>query len=192
MDLYRKGAQNAAKTHMKHPGDELYADVAPALEQRGAQGFGDELESLATLVENGSLVSEVEQAHQAVLDRIEQAEATAFGSGGPDLKTRLETILNLVRTAAEEYEVAVKDGQVVNAHEYQDALGFVRVAERLLEGVSDEERRQAAEAIAATQEQLDAIAVAWPSLVPPEQIETDPSLVHGATARIEIASLSVK
>jgi hypothetical protein len=58
--------------------------------------------------------------------------------------------------------------------------------------VSDDERRQAADAIAATQEQLDAIAVAWPSLVPPEQLETDPSLLHGAAARIEIASLSVK
>jgi hypothetical protein len=58
--------------------------------------------------------------------------------------------------------------------------------------VSDDERRQAADAIAATQEQLDAIAVAWPSLVPPGQLETDPSLLHGAAARIEIASLSVK
>ena len=175
---------------MKHPGDELYADLAPALERRGAEGFANELERLARPVENGAPVSDVEAAHKAVLDRIEQAEATAFGSGGPDLKTRLETILNLVRTAAEEYAVAVKDGQVVNAHEY--ALGFVRVSERLLAGVSDEERRQAADAITVTQEQLDAIAVAWPSLVPPEQIETDPSLLHGAAARSEIASLSLK
>jgi hypothetical protein len=192
VDRYRKGAQDAAKTHMKHPGDELYADLAPTLDERGAQVFGDQLENLATLVENGAPVSEIEQAHKAVLDRIVQAEATAFGPGGPEIKTRLETIVNLVRTAAEEYEVAVKDGEVVNAHEYQDALGFVRVAERLLEGVSDDERRQAADAIAATQEQLDAIAVAWPSLVPPGQLETDPSLLHGAAARIEIASLSVK
>jgi hypothetical protein len=58
--------------------------------------------------------------------------------------------------------------------------------------VSDDERRQAADAIAATQEQLDAIAVGWPSLVPPEQLETDRSLLHGAPVRIEIASLSVK
>jgi hypothetical protein len=33
--------------------------------------------------------------------------------------------------------------------------------------------------------------VAWPSLQPPDQIETDPSLLYGAAARVEIASLSV-
>jgi hypothetical protein len=25
VDLYREGAQDAAQTHMKHPGDELYS-----------------------------------------------------------------------------------------------------------------------------------------------------------------------
>ena len=118
-----------------------------------------------------------------------EAEAAAFDGGGLDLKTRLQVILNLMRIAAEEYAIGVKDGKVVNAHEYQDALGFVRVAERLLEGASQEER--SSEAVAATREQLDALAVAWPSLIPPDRIETSPSLLYGAAARVEIASLSI-
>jgi hypothetical protein len=58
--------------------------------------------------------------------------------------------------------------------------------------MSEAERAQAAEAVAKTREQLDSLAVAWPSVVPPEHVDTDASLLYGAAARIEIASLSVQ
>jgi hypothetical protein len=189
VDLYREGAAEAAITHMKHPGDELYAGLVPALEARGAPGFAEDLSKLASLVESGAPASEVESAYAALQGKIGDAEAVAFDDGGLDLKTRLAVILKLMRTSAEEYAIGVRDGKVVNAHEYQDALGFVRVADRLLQGVSEEER--GSEAVAATREQLDALAVAWPSLIPPDRIETSPSLLYGAAARVEIASLSV-
>jgi hypothetical protein len=178
--------------HMKHPSDELYAALVPAFEARGVEGFADQLEDLAAAVESRAPVSEVERAYQAVRARIAEAEASAFPGGPADLNSRLRVILNLVRTAADEYAVGVEDGRVVNAHEYQDALGFVRVARGLLDQVGEQDRARAPEAIARTQQQLDAIAVAWPSLVPPERIDTAASLLYGAAARIEIAALAVK
>ena len=98
-------------------------------------------------------------------------------------------IHHLVKTAAEEYSIAVKDGAVVNAHEYQDALGFVRVARRWTDRLED--AGADAEAVGRIRHQLDEVKPAWPSLIPPKTVEVDPSLLHGAAARIEIAALGL-
>ena len=51
----------------------------------------------------------------------------------------VDTVLELLRTAANEYEEAVEDGRIAEAVEYQDSRGFVWQAERLF----DERRRRA-------------------------------------------------
>ena len=40
--------------------------------------------------------------------------------------------------------------------------------------------------------QFDVIRPAWPSVMPPEQVETEASLLFGAAARMEIAALSAR
>jgi hypothetical protein len=39
---------------------------------------------------------------------------------------------------------------------------------------------------------LNKLDAAWPSLVPPDKVTTDASVLYGAAARIEIAALAVK
>jgi hypothetical protein len=100
-------------------------------------------------------------------------------------------VQRLVRTAGEEYEEGVEGGRVVNPHEYQDALGFVRTAE---EAVARLKQRGAGhpELFAKVERELEALDAALPGVVPPEQVSADASLFHGAAARIEIALLSLE
>ena len=101
----------------------------------------------------------------------------------------LEATHRLVKTAAEEYAEGVEGDRVVEAHEYQDAFGFVRTAKATVarlksEGAGDRE------ILAKVERGLAALDSAWPSLVPPSTFKADPSLLYGAAARIEIALLS--
>jgi hypothetical protein len=81
---------------------------------------------------------------------------------------------------------------VVNVVEYQDAQGFVRTAHAMLDAIAEERHAAAAEAVASSKEQLDGLSGLWPSLVPPASVESDPSQLYGAAARIEIAALRVR
>ncbi|MEQ8486804.1 MAG: hypothetical protein RIB46_20760 [Pseudomonadales bacterium] len=54
VSLYRKGHTAAALTHMKHPADELYSALIPAIAARGVTGFDGQLEAPAQAVAGGA------------------------------------------------------------------------------------------------------------------------------------------
>ncbi|WP_193368757.1 hypothetical protein [Pelagibius marinus] len=96
-----------------------------------------------------------------------------------------------MRRAAEDYADAVEDdGSVAEDFEYQAALGFTRAAGSWLAKL--EATGAPADKVAAIREQLELIEPAWPLLVPPAQAPVEPSLLYGAAARIEIATLKLK
>lgn len=181
LQLYRDGAQEAAATHMKHPKDELYMQLLPGVEARGAAGFADELSALTETVESGQPVADADTAYQDVLTAITKAEAAAAQADTEELG---QVMLQLVKTAAEEYDIAIDNGQLVNAHEYQDAMGFVKIAGDLNKQLQADGAN--ADLVQLIEEQLAVMQPAWPTLIPPEQLDTDASLLYGAAARIEL------
>ena len=125
MDLYHQGARTAAMPHMAHPTDELYQALAPALAARGAPGFEEQLEELERLVEQSASVDRVEAAYRRTLEGVSAAEAAVPEATRADPEQRFQVIVNLVRTAADEYAEALDDqGKVVNAVEYQGRAGL--------------------------------------------------------------------
>lgn len=124
--LYDMGEHAEAATHMKHPESELYAELVPGMERRGAAGFADELAALATAVENGEDNAQVQQLYTRLEQSIREAEAAAADL---DTSETGDVIAGLLSHVAEEYEIAVSsEGRMQNVHEYQDSLGFVYVA----------------------------------------------------------------
>lgn len=186
-ELYRQGHGAMANMHMKHPRDELYAGLVPAIEHRGGERFDDPLSTLADSVESAADQAAVDRAYQALETGIRSAEAVT----SPSLKTSLLSIVALLNTAGEEYALGVEDGKLVNAHEYQDAFGFTQIAKRRLAELPAPVRSQSA----ATVEQADSIiaqlADLWPALAPGEEVDGDASRLHGAAARIEILALGL-
>jgi len=183
VNLYREGDEEASATHMKHPESEIYAALQPALEARDAPGFADQLAALAVAVESGEPLADVEAAYEALLQGITAAEQAV-----PDQDARLlgEVIVDLVSTAAAEYDIAVGDDLALeNAHEYQDALGFIRIAYDMQDNVAA--MTEDTSTVAAIREQLDLVHPAWTGLQPPQRLHTQPSVIYGAASRIELA-----
>jgi hypothetical protein len=188
-DLYQQGAIDAAKTHMKHPGDELYATLAPAFAARGVSGFADELENLAVLVESEADLSDVRAAYTDLEAAIKTAEQ---GVVQINLQTRLEVVAQLVRTAAEEYDIGVKKGLVVNEHEYQDALGFIRVARSIIDSVDAGSEAVNGTAIQQVRMQIENIKPAWPTVIAPEKVKNGADVIYDAATKIEMIARAIK
>lgn len=185
-ELYAAGETKHAQTHMKHPRDEIYTKLLPLLKQRNAPGFDKELAAVADAVSAGKPGKEV-------LARMDDLRAALERNGKPsDARERLMTIARLVRTAAQEYAIGVKDGKIVNAHEYQDAYGFTKAARRLLTTAPATEQEKYAKQFSAVGKYLAELDSAWPDIAGNKPVKTDPSLLAANAARIEIEALSVK
>lgn len=191
VSLYREGYAAAALTHMKHPADELYAALVPAFAARGVPGFSAQLETLATAVADDAGVATVEDAFAAVTSGIDAAvagvPATAQSSGA----LWMQVVVNLMRAAAAEYAIAVVDGRLENAHEYQDALGFTRVARSLVEelaGASAAAQPALQAVIKTARNQLGAVQPLWVGVMPPDVVDGQASTLYGAAARVELAA----
>lgn len=142
MALFDAGEQAQAATHMKHPDSELYAELVPGMQQRGATQFADSLQALAVAVESRASNNDVDTLYQALERNIAQAEAVVGELNASRIAAVMRRLLDPV---AEEYQLAVSaQGRMLNVHEYQDALGFVQVINTyaaLLSETSDDASR---------------------------------------------------
>ncbi len=189
--LYEAGAYEMAISHMKHPGDELYTAIKPALAARKAADFADALSTLAKAVESKADLAQVRQAHDALEKAIEASQSVVDSQAANHAVTVYATVLKLVRTAADEYAIGVKQGKIVNAHEYQDAWGFTTIAKQWLESLTEQQRTGSIDTYEKIARQVDALlASAWPAVVPPETVTGDAADLYGAAARIELAYLA--
>lgn len=192
IELYRAGHIEHARTHMKHPKNELYADLVPAFSARGTAGFAPQLTALSGAVGNDNSTSaQVEAAYADVLKGISEAESRV--SSATDAAARLQVVVNLLRTAADEYALGVVDHQVVNAHEYQDSLGFTRTADAMVDAIDAGGNQDLSAALAQVKVYIASLyhVNVWPGIMPPETVTTDASLLYGAAARIEIVALGL-
>lgn len=125
-ELYRQDLPSLAETHMKHPGEEIYSGLMPAFATRGCQDFGSDLIALSNAVEDRQTMADFNRIFTGLDANIEACSAVV----DQRQETVLAVIRNLLVTADEEYAIGIVDGTLVNLHEYQDAWGFVQIANR--------------------------------------------------------------
>ena len=186
-ELYNSGNIEHAKMHLKHPQSELYAEMVPAFAERGSDGFAEELTILFSAVSEDLGKVAVSAAYDRLISSITASENLVKAiNRGPAQNLKLAS--NLVKVAAEEYEIAVVDGRMMNAHEYQDAFGFTTVASLIVSSiVSDDDAviEVRTEAIRS----LKTLEPNWPSLIPPKTLSTNSESLHAVAAEIQILSL---
>lgn len=184
--LYQEGHIDMAKTHMKHPEDELYAGMEPVFKARQVDGFAQELQMLADAVNDEKGDAAVNKAYQALQNQIAKSERIEDKSA----RDVLISISLMIRTAADEYAIGVKNGDVVNVHEYQDAYGFTEIAIERLDSINGEQQQLAAKDIENTRQWLLELRDLWPTVNPQGKLEGDASHLYGAAARIELAAMN--
>ena len=189
--LYAIGAQDMARTHSKHPADELYTGVAAEFAARGAAPFAAQLEAHAEAVTSGT-GADVDASYAALLSAIAATEE-AVKDASTSLKARV--IVLLLREAAEEYGIGIVDGQLENVHEYQDAYGFTQVALQLARAEHarlaqwEGEDRQTFRRIATA---IQALGDMWPTLTPPPRLQKQAARIHSAAAEVERLALRLQ
>lgn len=189
-ELYQAGHKEHAKTHMKHPESELYADVVTAFEARQVAGFANQLSALSQAVEADAGSESVANAYAQLVSAISASEL-AVSSSELTPSFTLKRAVQLLRTAGDEYAIAVVDGKMENAHEYQDAFGFTTIARTILEGM-DESTTETKQAKQAALEHVANLKPLWPSIVPPQELSTAADALYGAAARLELLALGVE
>lgn len=177
MDLYQAGAKEMAMMHAKHPANEIYTELAPALTARGLDGFADELTIIHDTAMNDGSVDAI---------YIEFVESVRSQMPETSVGVKLLSIAEMMNTAGEEYALGVDaNGKIINAHEYQDAYGFLNAAREFL---SEEETTDIneSEAIIMAHEQLDQALGQFPALLV-DETEGQASIIHDAASRVERA-----
>lgn len=186
VELYLAGERELGTQHLRHPQAEMLTSLKPAFAARGAGDVEPAIDALASAGETGAAPAEIESLDAAALSAIAAAAAKAK----PSLKDRLLAVAKTLTIAGDEYSIAVKDGAIVNLHEYQDAYGFIATAVqdiKALKGVDATEEQ----AIATALDQATLAASAAPSVAPPADGLKDASVIYGAAARAEIAARSL-
>lgn len=184
--LYDEGHLAMAKTHMKHPKDELYSALVPAFTARKVAGFADELQQLADAVNNDEGAAAVNAAYDKLLTAISASENISEHS----VKAVLLSLSSMLLTAAEEYDLGIQQGKVVNVHEFQDAYGFTTIAKARFANLTAAQIEANQAAIDEVKEVLEGLPGLWPTITPTGAIEGDASALFGAAARIELATLN--
>lgn len=181
-ELYESGDREMGAQHMRHPQAEILTSLAPAFGAFNAMNFEPATDALASAGEAGSPPAEVSALHAEAVRSINAAANAADAS----VKERLLAAARTLTVAADEYSVAVKDGAIVNLHEYHDAYGFIATAIgdlEAMEGATDAEKA----GIAAVLEQAKIAGTAAPTVMPPADLKPA-SVIYGAAARIEIVA----
>lgn len=188
--LYQEGYAEQAATHMKHPGDELYADLLPAFTARGGKGFAEQLDTMAAKVAANAAKDEVTAAYQQLERAISDNERLVQASSATPAAT-LMLAVELLREAGEEYADGVQDGKVTRMHEYQDAYGFTQIAKQKIAAIATTgaEVQDAVSKASALVTELDGL---WPSIMPSEAVGGNAADLYGAAARLELLALGLQ
>ena len=185
--LFKLGERMAARTHSKHPTDEIYAPMKNEFSGRGSAGFAAQLEAHADAVANAD-ADTVAVRYRELVAAIGENETVVEASA----ELAADVIVRLVREAAREYAIGIVDGKPANAHEYQDAYGFTQTARQWSKRMGEEASAANKPVFDRIGETLEALDGMWPALMPPSTVSHQASRLDGAAADIEILALGLR
>ncbi len=187
-ELIRQQQWNAALPHFLHPGEEIYGDIKDELADYKAPPFDRVLAALADVVKAKKGGNDYAEALKAVNDALAAADAGMKAKQADWPGFVVETAVEALKAAANEYQQAIVGGRLAKPVEYQDARGFIWQAERMIESVAGDLQKKDPAALAATRAGLAELKKAFPSPMPPRMLVKDPATVLGEVARIELAA----
>jgi len=168
LPLWEVGNYELATTHSIHPVAELFSLVEDELKAKQADtSLRTALDAYTLLASEAGDVAQVKAAHQAALDAIRAAEQSLAGSLMSDNTFHGEVIRGLLEGVEEEYGEAIREGQVAEIVEYQDALGFFLTARARYETIAASVKASHAHEHEEIEEYFGQLEKALPGVTPP-------------------------
>ena len=184
-ELIEAGRWADALPHFLHPEEEIYGSIRDQLKTFNIAPFQVALKSLSQTVKAKNKEAYV-RARAALDERLAAAETAVKAKEENGTYFVLETALEVLQQAADEYEEAVEKGRIANVVEYQDARGFVFEADRLVGTVMPAASAKNADAAKAVQASLDELKATFPAVTPPKQAVKDSGEFLSAVAKFEL------
>src|SRR3954447_14670170 len=184
-ELVREKRWAEALPHLLHPSEEIYGKIRNDLKTYEVAPFLSALKALAQTVKAKNEAA-YRTAFTAMEERLAPADKGVRGKEPNWPSFAVDTVLEVLRTATNEYEEAIEKGRIAKPVEYQDSRGFVWEAEKLLASVADELARKDADAVKAAQSGFAELKKAWPTPVPPKTPAKELSQVLADISKIEL------
>jgi hypothetical protein len=187
-ELVKQQQWNAALPHFLHPTEEIYGDVKDQLAEYKVPPFDRALDALAKVVKAKKGGDDYSKALKSVIEALNAADAGIKAKQADWPGFVVETAVETLKTAANEYQQAIVGGRIAKPVEYQDARGFIWQAERMIESVAPDLQKKDATALGEMRAGLAALKNAFPSPMPPRVPVKDHATVLGDVSRIELAA----
>jgi hypothetical protein len=186
-ELAEQGHWEAAYPHFLHPIPEGYDPIEKDLARRGVPPFEDDLKALAqTVLKRDAKAMETD--YRAVLAKIDAAAARVDAGKRASPAYVATVATRLMRKAAAEYAESIEHGRVTEAHEYQDARGFLLETGDYLKAHANALRAADAEGQRTLEASLAEALRAMPTALPPKTVLVEPGIVSAAVSRAELAA----
>jgi hypothetical protein len=184
-ELIEAGRWAEALPHFLHPEEEIYASLRDDLKAFNVAPFQAALKSLSQTVKAKNKDAYT-RARAALDERLAAAETAVRAKETNGTYFTLETALEVLQQAADEYAEAIEKNRIANVVEYQDARGFVFEADRLVGTVMQNASGKNADATKALKASLDELKALFPAVMPPKQPVKDASDFLSTVAKFEL------
>lgn len=152
-----------AGTHAGHPVGEYWDAVKGTLAEAGVdQEVRQALDAYQQAVDDRS--NQIDARLQDARKALQDAMSAVAGEDWQDPKFRGEVLRDLLEAVEHEYGEAVQGKKIANLEEYQDAWGFLQVADDLYGEIAGDVRSGSAEAAEEIDHELEELRKAFPQV----------------------------
>jgi hypothetical protein len=175
--LVEAGEMGLGAKHAKHPAQEVYQELLPFFRQIGSAGFADELDAMSQQFHSANKADFL-TSYLRVMTVINGIVADQ----GLDDAAKLRVARALIAQADIEYRAGVVGGEIADLQEYQDARGFLHVAETFVAQCAGSKQRDR------LLDLLQSAKSLWPSLNPKGTIPGDMQTLTLLTGQLDAAA----
>jgi hypothetical protein len=175
--LVEAGDMDLGAKHAKHPAQEVYQELLPFFRQIGSAGFADELDAMSQQLHSANKADFLTSYLRvmAVINGI-------IADQGLDDAAKLRVARALIAQADIEYRAGVVDDEIADLQEYQDARGFLQIAETFVVQCAGSAQR------GRLLDQFQSAKALWPDLNPEVPILGDPATLSALIGQLEAAA----
>ena len=175
--LVEAGEMDLGAKHAKHPAQEVYQELLPFFRQIGSAGFADELDAMSQQLHSANKADFLTSYL-----RLMTVMNGIVADQGLDDAAKLRVARALIAQADIEYRAGVVDDEIADLQEYQDARGFLQIAETFVVQCAGSAQR------GRLLDQFQSAKALWPDLNPEVPILGDPATLSALIGQLEAAA----